>query len=220
MWRHTVPNIGRQIVSVSLVIVLGPCGLCLGLAEAQTPPVFVQQACTVTWNANTEPDLAGYRIFAVKGAVSNPIVTVPVGPAPQTTCAALGVTTDGQWTLNLIAFDTANNASQPPTVASFTNDTVSPNTMIVPTITGATASFALTASEAGSTFDCKLDAGAWAPCSSPQSYAALPEVAHTVNARATDQAKNTDLTDAAHTWTVNISAPSQPSGLTVTPNFP
>lgn len=181
-------------------------------AEAQT--VYVRTACTATWTANSEVDLAGYRIFAVKGATSNPMVTVPVGPAPQSTCAAMGVTTDGDWTMNLVAFDTANNASV-ATVRSFTRDTVAPNTTVTPTITGGNASFALASSELNSTFDCKLDTGAWAACISPKTYSALPEGTHAFAARATDLARNTDLTDAQHSWAVNSVPPVAPLGLSV-----
>ena len=187
-------------------------------SEAQV--VYVQQNCTVTWSPGSETDLAGYRVWAVRNSVSGPIVTVPVGPAPQATCTQLGVLLDGVHTINLIAFDTANNASAPPVVKDFVRDTVAPNTLVTPTITGANASFSLSSTEAGSTFDCKLDAGAWAPCVSPKVYTALSEGAHTFDARATDQARNTDTTVATHTWSVNTSAPGQPSGLTITPNFP
>ena len=49
-----------------------------------------------------------------------------------------------------------------------------------------------TATESGSTFQCKLDAGAYAACTSPKAYSALSTGSHTFSVRATDAAGNTD----------------------------
>jgi hypothetical protein len=74
------------------------------------------------------------------------------------------------------------------------------------------ASFAFSADEAGSTFECSLDGGAYTPCSTPQSYSSLAAGAHTFSVRATDGAANTDPTPAAHPWTIDATAPSKPTG--------
>ena len=75
------------------------------------------------------------------------------------------------------------------------------------TVATGSASFGFTSSETGSTFECRLDAGAWGSCSSPKAYSGLTNAAHTFIVRATDAAGNADLTPATRTWTVNVPPP-------------
>lgn len=98
-------------------------------AEAQSIQ-YVGPTCTISWTPNAESDLAGYRAFAVRGATQNPVLTIPktaTSHVTNTTCAAVGITTDGAWTFNLVAFDLAGNASA-PAVVNVTRDTVAPAT--------------------------------------------------------------------------------------------
>src|SRR4029079_8559616 len=61
--------------------------------------------------------------------------------------------------------------------------------------------------EAGASFQCNLDVGAWAPCTSPQTYGALADGSHAFDVRAVDGAGNTGpMTN--RTWIVDASAPT------------
>jgi hypothetical protein len=56
-------------------------------------------------------------------------------------------------------------------------------------------------------FECKLDGGAWATCSSPKMYSGLTNSSHTFSVRAKDAAGNVDATPAYYTWTVKSNRP-------------
>ena len=66
-------------------------------------------------------------------------------------------------------------------------------------------SFALTSDEAGSTFECRTGAGAFAACTSPLQRSGLPDGPLTVEVRATDPAGITDPTPASATVTIAVS---------------
>src|SRR5207247_1669164 len=84
--------------------------------------------------------------------------------------------------------------------------------------TSSSASFSFTATEAGSSFACRLDSGAFTPCVSPRSYSALGFGSHSFQVRATDAAGNTDPTPASYTWTVGFPTPpdTTPPDTTIT----
>jgi glucose/arabinose dehydrogenase len=96
--------------------------------------------------------------------------------------------------------------SQPPPP-----DTTPPETTITGgpsgTTTSSSASFTFTSSEAGSSFQCRLDGGTFAGCSSPKDYTGLAPGSHTFEVRATDPAGNTDPTPATRTWTIEVPPP-------------
>ncbi|MEJ7654035.1 MAG: Ig-like domain-containing protein [Chloroflexia bacterium] len=111
---------------------------------------------------------------------------------------------DGPVTLQARAVDAAGNKT---TSASRTlNMDNAPNTTITSgptgTVTATSATFSFTATQAGSTFECSLDAGAYAACISPVSYTGLAVGAPTFTVRATDATGHVDSTPALRTWKI------------------
>jgi PKD domain len=94
-------------------------------------------------------------------------------------------------------------------------DTTPPDTTISSgpsgTTTSTSASFSFSSTESGSSFECRLDSGAFAACTSPKAYLSLSTGSHTFSVRATDSSGNVDPTPATRSWTVEASAPP-PSG--------
>jgi hypothetical protein len=75
-------------------------------------------------------------------------------------------------------------------------DTTPPETTITDAPPGTTdareASFQFTASEANSSFECRLDDGLWVVCASPRQFTGLAVGQHTFDVRARDAAGNFD----------------------------
>ena len=131
---------------------------------------------------------------------------------------------DGSYTFSVRARDQASNTDATPASRTFTLDTAAPETTILSGPSGTTASasssFAFSSSEAASTFECKLDAGAWAACLSPRLLTGLADGAHTLAARAIDAAGNTDPTPTTRTWIVDTTAPAPPTLSDTEPDSP
>ena len=78
------------------------------------------------------------------------------------------------------------------------------------TVADTSATFAFTASEAGSMFGCALDDGPFQACDSPVTYAGLADGEHRFAVQATDAAGNVDPTPATRAWTVDTTSPPPP----------
>jgi CSLREA domain-containing protein len=117
---------------------------------------------------------------------------------------------DGRHTFEVRATDAAGNHELEPATRSWTVDTVAPTTTIAerpPELSReAAASFGFDADEPAS-FECRLDAGEWEACASPQEYSALADGGHTFGVRAMDRAGNLGGA-ASYAWTVDTVAPT------------
>ncbi|MBI3595601.1 MAG: DUF1566 domain-containing protein, partial [Nitrospirae bacterium] len=80
----------------------------------------------------------------------------------------------------------------------------------------ASASFTFISTVAGATFECSIDAGAVAACTSPKDYTGLADGTHTFNVRSSDSAGNTDPTPASFTWVIDTTIANL-SAIAVTP---
>src|SRR4029453_9786934 len=104
----------------------------------------------------------------------------------------------------------ANDGSSDSNEATTTTvnvDTTPPQTTIhtgPAGLTGdATPTFEFSASESGSSFECRVDEGSWESCSSPVTLAALSDGPHKFEVRATDQAGNPDQSPDSRSFTVD-----------------
>jgi Bacterial Ig domain len=147
--------------------------------------------------------------FYLDGQRTNTEYEVPYACTIDTTAY-----TDGPHTLMARAVDQAGNSSTASVSVVFDNvpdgDTTAPDTAITGGPSGSTTStsagFGFRSNEPGSTFECRLDAGAWGACASPKSYSGLAQGSHTFSVRAEDAAGNVDASPASRTWTVEGAA--------------
>jgi hypothetical protein len=128
------------------------------------------------------------------------------GPGAAHTPGALA---DGQHTFEVRATDAAGNADASPASRTFTVDATGPDTLIdsgpAPgsTTGDSTPSFGFSATEPGSTFECRVDGEAFAACTSEHTTASLTDGQHTFEVRATDAVGNADASPATRAFTVD-----------------
>jgi hypothetical protein len=133
----------------------------------------------------------------------------------------------GPHAFSVKATDAAGNTDASPATRGWTvqteappADTTPPDTVISSgpfgTTTSTVASLSFSATEGGSSFQCKLDTGSWAGCTSPRSYSGLAVGSHSFSVKATDAAGNTDATPAAQSWTVQSAEGGGGGGCTQT----
>ena len=131
---------------------------------------------------------------------------------------------DGTYTFGVSATG-PSGLDESPATRVFTVDTVAPGTTIDsgpsnPT-NDSTPTLAFSASETGATFECELDGGGFAACTSPHTTAELSPGPHSFAVRATDAAGNTG-SPATSSFTVDTTAPDTtidagPAGSTTDP---
>src|SRR5437773_1260418 len=173
-----------------------------------TPP---DTTLTATPPAVTNSASASFTFAATEAGSTFQCALDGGGFAPCASPQTYSALASGNHTFQVRATDPAGNTDPTPASFTWTVDTVAPDTIISATppalTTSLSASFTFAATEAGSTFQCALDGGGFAPCASPQTYSALASGNHTFQVRATDPAGNTDPNPASFTWTVDTVAP-------------
>jgi len=100
-----------------------------------------------------------------------------------------GAAVSRTWTVDFTPPDTTLTASPP----ALTNSS--------------TATFEFASPDATATFQCSLNGGAFAACTSPQTYSGLGDGTRNFKVRAVDPATNTDVSPASVDWTVDATPP-------------
>jgi hypothetical protein len=122
---------------------------------------------------------------------------------------------DGPHTFAVRAIDQFDNVGAPTPPRGFTVDTASPNTAIDSGPNGTTGddtpTFGFSSNEPGSTFQCRVDGGAFGPCSGPgdsHTIAPLADGPHSFEVRAVDAAGNRDTDPPIRVFTVDTAPPN------------
>jgi hypothetical protein len=126
--------------------------------------------------------------------------------SPHTTASL----SDGSRTFEVRAVDAAGNQDASPASYAWTVDATAPDTSLTSTPSNPdndnTPAFSFTGDDAGGSgvagFECQMDLGDWASCTSPHTTAPLSEGEHIFAVRAVDKAGNRDETPASYTWMV------------------
>ena len=154
--------------------------------------------------------------WAFTGAAANETYECQMDGDPFSACTSPFTSprlSDGTHVFEVRTVDQAGNGGTPLT-RTITVDTVAPGDPSVSGApSGATSATDVSVNmsgEPGTTFECKLDSGAWAPCTSPFTASGLADGTHTLQMRAVDAAGNASGV-VTSTWTVDTAAPAAPT---------
>lgn len=113
------------------------------------------------------------------------------------------------WTKNTSSTASSSKVLLHSATLFASSDTTDPDTSITSgpadnaVVNGSTATFGLSSDESGVSYECKIDAGAYAACNTPYTTPVLADGTHTFRARAVDAAGNIDISPVTRQfWTV------------------
>ena len=172
-------------------------------ANENNPRIFGSAPANTTVRLYTSAECTGSPVATASAAELAAGIVVPVSDDSTTTFRATATT----------AGESPSGCSEQRT---YVEDSTAPETTFVasppPATTSTSASFFFAAGEPGSSFECRVEAGAFAACTSPVSFADLTVGGHSFSVRATDAAGNVDSTPVERSWTVESPPSSLPSG--------
>jgi DNA-directed RNA polymerase specialized sigma24 family protein len=126
-------------------------------------------------------------------------------------CGAISGLSDGKHILRARAKDRAGNLDPTPAQWSWRVD-LPPETTITAGPTGPTsatsATFRFSSPDTTATFECRIDGGSWASCTSGRTYSGLSQGEHSFRVRAKDANGIVDPSPAKRTWAVDTVAPN------------
>ena len=152
------------------------------------------------------------------GSGSTVACSIDTGTAAFGPCSGTGAhqpasaLDDGPYTFRVRATDAAGN--QASTTRPFSVDTGAPDTTITSgpsgTISTNSATFTFSSDTTGASYQCKLDAGSFASCTSPFVLSGLADGPHAFSVRSTDPAGNVEPTPATRFFSVAVPPPPPP----------
>jgi hypothetical protein len=176
-----------------------------------TPPETTITKAPGEFDSSTSPTVE------FSSSEGNSTFTCSVDGAPAAACASpkqLSGLADGAHTFSVQATDALGNVDPTAAAVQWTLDSTPPDTTLTQTpgalTTTTVANFKFTTAEPKASFECRLDAGQFAACSSPLFLDQLSEGSHTFAVRALDAKGNPDQTPAEFTWTVDLTGPERP----------
>jgi hypothetical protein len=150
--------------------------------------------------------VSGTELSGTVDGTATPAAIPLSGSAPVTVDIPPG-TSEGPHTIHAVVDVTGESASMSITV----DDTPPPAPTLTSTpsdpTTATNADFEFGDPESGVTFECRLDGGTYAGCSSPASYTGLSDGGHTFDVRAVDGAGNRSAA-TSFSWTIDTFAPA------------
>ncbi|HEY2717587.1 MAG TPA: hypothetical protein VGI73_15340 [Solirubrobacterales bacterium] len=173
-----------------------------------TPSDPTSQAfATIEFSAS---DPGGSGIASTKCRFDGTVLTTCTSPDSISPLA------DGRHVFEVRATDNAGNAKSE--TFEWTVDTTAPQTTIesqpANPSSSASPSFGFSGDDGDgsgvASFDCSLDGGEFAPCTSPQEYTGLGDGPHSFEVKAADAAGNTDASPAVYSWTIETAVPAAP----------
>ena len=185
------------------------------MEDAAAPDADVTAPDTTITDAPADPDNDATPTFAFTSDDAGATFECRVDNqtfAPCTSPHTTGALADGAHTFEVRAVDGEDNTDATAAAHAWTVDTDAPETLIEtappPLDNSPDVTFAFVADEAGSTFECRVDGDAFAPCASPHTVLDLPDGERTFAVRAIDPAGNVDVTPATYDWTLDATTPN------------
>jgi large repetitive protein len=171
-----------------------------------TKPANPTNATSETFSFTTNASNATFecKLDAGSFAACTSGITYP-GPLSATShtfqVRALGVAGSSTGTSSAASYTWTVDTTPPPAPAIDTGPASPTNST--------SAAYTFSDSEAGVSFLCRLDATAFAACTSPKSYSGLGQGAHSFQVKARDAAGN-ESAPASRSWTIDLTPPPVP----------
>lgn len=175
------------------------------------PPVITVPASTILTSNSSALTISGTcttgYVVSISGDVDSSEVTSPVNSLSQNCVGGTFSFVVAKTTDNVYSFDfiqSFNGVDSSAENVAWTRDTLAPvasftATPSSPNITQ-TVNVSFTSDDPSAKYECKLDAAAYASCTSPKSLTGLTNASHTFYVRATDTAMNVS-NEISYTWT-------------------
>lgn len=200
--------------------------------DATTPTVTINQAAGQSDPTNNSPinftvvfseTVTGFAtgdvtLSGTAGATTATVTEIAPNDGTTYNVAVSGMTTDGTVIATIGAGVAVDITKNPNGASTSTDNTITYNTGLPDTTidsnppnpsNSANADFTFSSPDVDVVgFECQLDGGGFAACTTPLSYTSLSAGSHTFDVRAVDAANNVDPTPASYTWTIDLGFPT------------